>query len=110
MKEKTGKKKFRGSVDHCFGREVLTPEFARACSKRSRSYMVAYKALKEVPLDGYDPGADETRESTDPQTPIKLEKVRKLIKTHRCVMDFDLKFVMTAPCHERFNQREPRSN
>ena len=59
--------------------------------------IVAYKALKEVPLDGYDPGADETRESTDRQTPIKLEKVRKLIKTHRCVMDFDLKFIMTAP-------------
>ena len=59
--------------------------------------MVAYKALKEVPLDGYDPGADETRELTDWQTPIKLEKVRKLIKTHQCVMDFDLKFIMTAP-------------
>ena len=97
MKEKTGKKKFRGSVDHCFGREVLTPEFARACSKRSRSYMVAYKALKEVPLDGYDPSADKTHESTDRQTPIKLEKVRKLIKTHRCVMDFDLKFIKAAP-------------
>jgi hypothetical protein len=61
--------------------------------------MVAYKALKEVPLDGYDPGAGETHhESTDGQTPIKLlEKVRKLSKTHRCVMDFDLKFIMTAP-------------
>jgi hypothetical protein len=60
--------------------------------------MVAYKALNEVPLDGYyDPGADETHESTDLQTLIKLEKVRKLIKTHRCVVDFDLKFIMTAP-------------
>jgi hypothetical protein len=59
--------------------------------------MVAYKALKEVPLDGYDPGADETHESTDQQTPIKLEKVCKLIKIHRCVMDFDLKFILTAP-------------
>jgi hypothetical protein len=60
--------------------------------------MVAYKALKEVSLDGYDPGAGETHESTDRQTPmIKLEKVRKLIKTHRCVIDFDLKFIMTAP-------------
>ena len=39
--------------------------------------MVAYKALKEVPLDGYDPSADKTHESTDRQTPIKLEKVRK---------------------------------
>jgi hypothetical protein len=47
--------------------------------------MIAYKALKEVPLDGYDPGAGETHESTDRQTPIKLEKVRKLIKTHRPV-------------------------
>ena len=62
--------------------------------------MVAHKALKEVSLDGYDPGAGEsheTHESTDWQTLIKLEKVRKLIKTHRCVMDFDLKFIMTAP-------------
>jgi hypothetical protein len=58
--------------------------------------MVAYKALKEVPLDGYDPGADATHESTDRQTPIKLEKVRKLLKTHRCVVDFDLKFIVTA--------------
>ena len=59
--------------------------------------MVAYKALKEVPLYGYDPGTDETYESIDRQTPIKLEKVRELIKTHWCVMDFDLKFTMTAP-------------
>jgi hypothetical protein len=60
--------------------------------------MVAYKALKEVLLYGYDPRAGETHESTDWQTPIvKLEKVRKLIKTHRCEMDFDLKFIMTAP-------------
>jgi hypothetical protein len=59
--------------------------------------MVAYKALEEVSLDGYDPGTDETYESIDWQTPIKLEKVRKLIKTHWCVMDFDLKFTMTAP-------------
>ena len=59
--------------------------------------MVAYKALKEGPLDSYDPVADETHESTDRQTPIKLEKVRKLIKTHRCVMDFGLKFILTAP-------------
>jgi hypothetical protein len=76
---------------------VLTPEFARPCSKQSRLYIVAYKALKEVLLDGYDPGIDETYESTDQQTPIKLDKVCKLIKTHRCVMDFDLKFIMTAP-------------
>jgi hypothetical protein len=59
--------------------------------------MVAYKALKEVPLDSYDPGVGETHESTDRQTLIKLEKVRKLIKTHRCVMNFDLKFIITAP-------------
>jgi len=59
--------------------------------------MVAYKALKEVPMDGYDPGGDATHELTDRQTPIKLEKVRKLLKTHSCVMDFDLKFIMTAP-------------
>jgi hypothetical protein len=36
--------------------------------------MVAYKALKEAPLDGCDPGADATHEATDRQTPIKLEK------------------------------------
>jgi hypothetical protein len=59
--------------------------------------MIAYKALKKVPVDGYNPGAGETHESTDRQTPIKLEKVHKLMKTHRCVMDFDLKFIMTAP-------------
>ena len=60
--------------------------------------MVAYKALKEVSLDGCDPGADHaTHESTDQQTPIKLEKVRKLIRTYQCVMDFDLKFIKAAP-------------
>jgi hypothetical protein len=37
------------------GRDLLATAFARACSKRLRSYMVAYKALnQEVALDGHD--------------------------------------------------------
>jgi hypothetical protein len=61
--------------------------------------MVAYKALKEVPLDGYDPSVYETHHQlTERHTLIKLEKDhRKLIKTHWGVMDFDLKFIMPAP-------------
>lgn len=97
ISEKRSKETFRKSVRNSLSRDVLTTKLIRSYSSRARRYMVSYKALK----DGFriDDDSDEVVPVVDEEeraTPIKLERLRKAFKTHRCAMDFDLKFVLAA--------------
>ena len=90
LTKKKGKEKFRAAVSRCLSREVLTTERMRKFARRARQYICAYykihhdeQAAKEANTELTDTGA---------ATPIKLEKLVKEFKTHRCAMDFDTKF------------------
>ena len=91
LKDKRGKDNFRRTVRACFSRDVVTTERARLFSQRARAYMQAYHKVRQEQLTNsatmVDSGIDE-----DSASPVKLEKVLKEFKTHRCAMDFDSSF------------------
>jgi hypothetical protein len=82
--EKKKKEKFVGSVRLCLSNEVISQERVVKFSKRAREYICAYHTLHKE--------QDETH--LDPVvTPMKIEKLVKEFKTHRCTLDFDYSFI-----------------
>ena len=90
LKMKRGKANFRATVRKCFSRDIITIERVRLFSQRARAYMLAYQMLQEeeqglaLSLTGMDVKSTSC--------PVKVEKILKKFKTHRCAMDFDKAF------------------
>ena len=84
IRAKTGKANFENLLDRCISRDLLTTDLIRKYSKRARGYMLAYKTLemKEKECD-----------STEQITHLKIENMKKVIKSHRSAIDFDKKFI-----------------
>jgi len=100
LQEKRGKDKFRRSVTRCLERDILTTERIRKFSRRARQYICAY--YKIAHQDEATASEQEAQTATHlDASPIKVEKMVKLFKTHRCAMDFDTNF-----CKAVFTKRE----
>ena len=70
----------------------------RKFSKRARDYIIAYHAvenhnneIKELTLN--KKGNAENTVVIDESTVVKVERMKREFKTHRCAMDFDTKFL-----------------
>lgn len=107
IKDKKTKAKFEESIRKCIGRQTITTDFVRNASRRARQYMLAYKALKEggdvlkqfleremKNQDSKYKQDSNNNNKVDRATPIKLEKLLTVFKSHRCAMDFDHKFIL----------------
>ncbi len=89
LKDKRGKDNFRRTVRKCFSRNVITAERVRMLSQRAPAYILAYHKIRQEQLTDSSPTSelDDTSAS-----PVKVQKLLKKFKTHRCVMDFDSTF------------------
>ena len=83
--EEKRKKKFMGSVRKSLATEVLNQERIIKFSKRAREYIMSYHTiwLEQQQTGEHDPVV----------TPMKIEKLVKEFKTHRCTLDFEYKYI-----------------
>ena len=88
-------------VRKCMSRDVLTTNHVRKFSKRAREYICAYQTLRqqqqqheqEQQAENTISNATTTAEDDTFATPVKIEKLVKMFKTHRCALDFDRGFI-----------------
>ena len=95
LKDKRGKENFRQTVRKCFSRDILTIEWVRMFSQCARAYILAYHMIRQEQLTD---SASTMTDLNSTVSPVKVEKVLKTFKTHRCAMDFDSTF-----CRAVFN-------
>ena len=96
LQHKRGKENFRRTVRKCFSREVITTERVRLFSQRARAYILSYHEIRQEQLT-------ESSSTTDlvcAVSPVKVEKLLKRFKTHRCAMDFDSAFCKAVFCDD----------
>jgi hypothetical protein len=96
IRDKRGKEQFRANVSVCLGRDYVTLlERVRKFSRRARRYMVAYYLLgtKGNEVFNDDEEMAKLNDTGNRATPIKIEKLVKLQKAHRCAFDFDRGFI-----------------
>jgi hypothetical protein len=110
MEEKKSKEKFRASVKKCLNRDHVTTELVQKFSRRARRYMIAYQLL-EVHGDKVFANEEEIAcvnnqygDCQDKATPIKIEKLTKMVKCHPSAGDFDKGFI-----NRMFNEIYTRS-
>jgi len=90
LKEKKGKSNFMASVRTCLSAEVITGARIRKFSRRARQYMLAYHALDSGLFE------PELQQQRSKHGPVEIDSLIKKMKTHRCALDFDYKFVMNV--------------
>ena len=95
---KRSKTDFRKLVTKCCSRELITKQLVRKFSKRARDYIIAYHAVenhgnKIKQLTSDKKGKGENKAEVDKSTVVKVERMKRAFKTHRCAMDFDTKFL-----------------
>jgi len=86
--------KFQAAVKGCLSRAMITEERCRRFSRRARRYICSYYVFHEV--------------GEDLDLHVKLddiERMVKLMKTHRCALDFDKKFIKTEVDNGEKSQR-----
>ena len=95
---KRSKTEFRKLVRKCCSRELVTKAIVRKFSKRARDYIIAYHTvenhnneIKKLTLN--KKGNAENTVVIDDSTVVKVERMKREFKTHRCAMDFDTKFL-----------------
>ncbi|KAI2490953.1 hypothetical protein MHU86_23612 [Fragilaria crotonensis] len=88
LKEKKGKENFMTGVRHCLSAQVISIDRIRRFARRARQYLLAYHAIDSGQVSA------EIQHDCLKYGPVALEKLCGEFKTHRCVMDFDYKFVM----------------
>jgi hypothetical protein len=104
LKDKRGKENFRRTVRACFSRDVVTAERIRLFSQRARAYMLAYhKIWQQQQLTTTSPTSDFDNTTA---SPVKVEKMLKEFKTHRCAMDFDSSFCKAVFLDDAHHDRE----
>ena len=91
LESKRKKETFRALVRSCFSRDKCTIKTIRKFSKRARDYIVAYHLLTNKKDDVMNFVMNSGNDN-DPVV-VKVEKMQKEYKTHRCAMDFDTKFI-----------------
>ena len=91
LSTKRKKETFRETVRRCLTQDVLTKERVRKFSRRAHEYICAYHALHQG-ITSADQ-VETNSEGAEVATPIKIEKLVKAFKTHRCALDFDKKFI-----------------
>ena len=91
LESKRKKETFRALVRSCFSQDKCTIETIRKFSKRARDYIVAYHLLTNKKDDVKHCAVKS--ENDDDRVVVKVERMRKEFKTHRCAMDFDTKFI-----------------
>jgi hypothetical protein len=84
LQSKRSKESFKGLVQQCTSRDILTTKTVRKLSRRARAYICAYYALYESKCMG-----DDIPTLTLPL----IERLVKAFKTHRAAIDFDSGFV-----------------
>ena len=75
--------------------EHISLNRVRLFSKRARSYMNAYYKLAHGLVEG-----NEFEDGDESLTPVKIEKLVKACKMHRCAIDFDAKFIAENSPHK----------
>jgi len=96
LSAKKGKDQFYALVDKCISRDLITVDMVRKFSKRARGYMLAYKMLE----------TDEMSKPTNNQADIThqmIEKMKKVVSSHRAALDFDMGFLKKIETKEGFN-------
>jgi hypothetical protein len=88
FKEKKGKENFMVGGRHCLSEKVLSFERIQKFAKQARQYLLAYHAIDRGQVSA------EVQQDCSMYGPVALEKLLWEFRTHRCVMDFDFKFVM----------------
>ena len=96
LRRKKGKQNFDSLVNKCTSRDMMTKDMVRKFSKRARQYMVGYKLME----------MDANTKQESQQQPIsqgKIERMKKVLKTHRAALDFDSKFVLQSVAASDFS-------
>ena len=70
---------------------VLTKDVILNFSQRARSYMLTYKSVE---LEDTNKNIETKNETTHLITVVKIESMKKVLKSHRAALDFDKDFVM----------------
>jgi hypothetical protein len=96
LRRKKGKQNFDSLVAKCISREMISKDMVRKFSKRARQYMVGYKLME---MDANT--KDECQQKLISQ--CKIERMKKVLKTHRAALDFDSKFVFQSVAASDFN-------
>ena len=93
---KKSKANFLANVRKCKHRddERISLKRVQLFSKRARSYMNAYYKLAHSLVEG-----KEFEDGDESLTHVKIEKLVKARKPHRCAMDFDAKFIAENSPH-----------
>ena len=68
----------------------MTAERVRMFSQRARAYILAYHKIRQEQLT--DSSSTSAELDNISASPVKVEKLLKKFKTHRCAMDFDSTF------------------
>ena len=90
LQQKRGKDNFKASVRRCLSEEVITTVRIRRFARRARQYMMAYYAIDTQQVD------EQTQHDCAIFGPVALTKLIGDFKTHRCVFDFDYRFIMSC--------------
>lgn len=83
--EKKSLQKFLDCVKYSMSREVITVDRMRRFSRRARRYICSYYIFHGV-------GANDDEGNVNVKMD-DLEKMVKMMKTHRCALDFDYQFI-----------------
>jgi len=96
-KNKKNKQAFLKSLEFVMSREKLPTDQVRKFCRRARRYMLAYVTLAKADMDEVNNflGIDVSKwdANQDRSAPIKVEKLTKEMKNHRCAYDFDKGFI-----------------
>jgi len=87
LSAKKGKENFDLLVDKCISRDLITIDMVRKFSRRARGYMQAYVVFES---------SDEMKNNSskpDNITHHMIEKMKKVISSHRAASDFDRGFL-----------------
>mmetsp|Transcript_29952 Transcript_29952/g.67600 ORF Transcript_29952/g.67600 Transcript_29952/m.67600 type:complete len:190 (+) Transcript_29952:650-1219(+) len=91
LKRKKGKANFFALVDECLSRDLVTTELVRKFSKRARDYMQAYCAFE---TDEMKEGLKESGKGGKLNiTHAMIEKMKKVVSSHRAALDHDKQFL-----------------
>jgi len=85
LSKKKKKANFFALVDQCLSQELLTKDMVRKFSKRARDYMLAYRAFETDEMKG---GMKDSGKPLD-ITHHMIEKMKKVVSSHRAALDHD---------------------
>jgi hypothetical protein len=91
LHDKRGKEKFWSAVEKFPDREIFMTERIRNFSRRACHFICAYYKITKEKEEKENDVTTHLATHLD-ATPIHVEKMVKLFKTHQCTLDFDTTF------------------